>query len=75
MKKWKLDLEIIENEDEFFQTLDYATQHKVLQNFILDMLNVNGFHSRIRLNHYEETHEGEPFLEAKGVTNANPKAS
>lgn len=54
MKKWRLQLEIDENEDEFFQSLDYANQHKVLENFILDVLHANGFQSRIRLNKYEE---------------------
>lgn len=71
MKKWKLELEITENEDEFFQTLDYANQHKVLQNFILDMLKVNGFDSRIRLTRYEEEYgEEAKFLSATAVTNA-----
>ena len=57
MKKWALDLEVIENEDEFFQTLDYANQHKVLKAFILDMFKANGFDSRIRLKRYEEVFE------------------
>ena len=70
MKKWSLSLEITENEDEFFQTLDAASQHKVLQNFILDMLRVNGFDSRIRLNHYEEDYEEAKWIAAAATKNA-----
>jgi len=57
MKKWLLHLEVVENEDEFFQTLEYANQHTVLKNFILDVLHANGFESRVKLNKYEENYE------------------
>jgi len=53
-KKWMLDLEVVENQDEFFQTLDYGNQHTILKNFILDVLHANGFESRIRVRKYTE---------------------
>jgi len=63
MKKWLLDLEVNESEDEFFQTLDAASQHTVLKRFILDVLHANGFESRIRLHKYEESYDDEEFSE------------
>jgi hypothetical protein len=67
-KKWMLDLEILENEDEFFQTLEYANQHRVLKSFILDMLKANGFDSRIRLSRYEEVYGDEEEFESASAT-------
>ena len=67
-KKWMLDLEIVENEDEFFQTLDYGNQHRVLKSFILDMLKANGFDSRIRLSRYEEVYGDEEEFESASVS-------
>ena len=64
MKKWLLQLEIVENEDEFFQTLDHNNQHSVLKTFILDVLKANGFEPRIRMNRYEETFGEEEAFEA-----------
>lgn len=64
MKKWLLQLEIVENEDEFFQTLDQNNQHSVLKKFILDVLTANGFEPRIRMNRYEETFDEEEAFEA-----------
>jgi len=72
MKKWLLHLEVVENEDEFFQTLDYANQHAVLKNFILDVLHANGFDSRVKLSKYEETHDDEEFESWKD-TGSKPK--
>jgi hypothetical protein len=65
MKKWKLELEIVENEDEFFQTLDYANQHSVLKSFVLDVLAANGFEPRVRLAKYEETYDDDVFESPK----------
>jgi len=61
MKKWRLELEVAENEDEFFQSLDNNNQHSVLKSFILNVLKANGFDSRIRLSRYEETYDHETF--------------
>jgi len=72
MKKWLLQLEVVENEDEFFQSLDYANQHDVLKNFILDVLHANGFSSRVRLNKYEENYPQDIALEARKPTAAAP---
>jgi len=66
-KKWLMDLEVIDGEDEFFQTLDYSNQHTVLKRFILDVLHANGFDSRIRLNKYEESYDSEEFDEWHGT--------
>jgi len=61
MKKWNLELELVENEDEFFKTLEYANQHKSLKMFLLDMLKANGFDAGIKLNKYEETYDEEDW--------------
>lgn len=59
MRKWLMNLEILENEDDFFKDLDYANQHKVLKNFILDVLHANGFESRVRLTKYSEEYDAD----------------
>ena len=74
MKKWLLDLEIVENEDEFFQTLDYSNQHRALKDFILTVLSANGFDPRIRLSRYEEVYDEEEF-DAPAPKEADKKAS
>lgn len=75
MKKWLLDLEVVENEDEFFQTLDYANQHKVLKQFILDMFKANGFESRVRLSKYVEEYGDEEEFESAAPVKSNEKTA
>lgn len=74
MKKWNLELEILENEDEFFQTLDPATQHRSLKHFFLDMFKANGFDAGIKLLRYEETYNEMDFERLPNETKKADKA-
>lgn len=75
MKKWLLQLEVTEGDDEFFQSLDLGTQHTVLKNFILDVLHANSLEAKVRLNRYEEDYDEETAFEAYKPPASSPVTS